>query len=88
MSPLEATWEDVAYLKEEFPDFNLEDMAVVNGGSIDMNKRMDGKGIQEETTRDVQQEVATTSEDDMKELSGQEEEHVEEITEKLDDSNG
>ena len=71
MSPLEATWEDVAYLKEEFPDFNLEDMVVVNGGSIDMNKRMDGKGIQEETTRDVQQEAAAASEDGMKELSGQ-----------------
>ena len=28
LSPLEATWEDVSYMKTEFLDFNLEDKVV------------------------------------------------------------
>ena len=31
----EATWEDLAYIKSEFPDFNLEDKVSINRGSID-----------------------------------------------------
>lgn len=45
----EVTWEDVANLKVEFRDFNLEANIVVNGGSIDVNKRVEEKGTQEET---------------------------------------
>jgi hypothetical protein len=31
----EATWEDTLVMKSQFPDFCLEDKAVLSGGSID-----------------------------------------------------
>ena len=31
----EITWEDLTYIKSEFPNFNLEDKVSFNGGSID-----------------------------------------------------
>ena len=48
LSPLEASWEDVAYMKKEFPYFNLEDKVVVNGRGIDMNRELDGAEIGED----------------------------------------
>ena len=43
LSPLEATWEDVSYMKTEFPNFNLEDKVAFNGGGIDTNKGIEGE---------------------------------------------
>ena len=49
-----------------------------------MNKRVREKGTQEETTREVWEEVAKALEDNMERLSCQGEEHVDKMTDKSD----
>ena len=36
---------NVVTLKEEFPDFNIEDKVVINGGSIDVIKEREDSGM-------------------------------------------
>ena len=68
MSTVEATWEDVTYLQQEFPDFDLEDKVAFNGGGIDMNEEVNGEEVQE--VDEVRREVQV---DEMENPSSQEE---------------
>ena len=40
MSISDATWENVDTMRVDFPNFNLEDKVVLNGGGIDVNGPM------------------------------------------------
>ena len=79
MARNKATWEDVAKLKEKFPNFNLKDEVAVNGGSIDVNKEIAYNGIGAKT-RVVRENIADVSEDEVEELNCQVEENMEEMS--------